>query len=708
MRKPLPCFGLLLIAFIFPGGLTTIAQVPQLQWQKSLGGTKDDHAYSLVQSPDGNFVIAGGAISDDGDVTGHHPSTPTPLEDFWIVKIDSGGSNILWEKSYGGSNGDVARAIANTNDHGFIIAGNSTSSDGDVTGHHGGSSYDDYWIVKIDSSGALQWEHSYGGTKNDLANAIIQTSDGGYLVTGESGSKDGDVTGHHGAINDADIWILKLDASGNILWEDSYGGTARDVGNSIVQTADGDYIIGGYAFSTDGDVTGHHGLSTNSDIWILKIDDSGQIIWEKSFGGSSFEYGGIVSAASSGGFIFAGASTSSDGDLTSNYGSFDYWVVKTDSIGTIEWQKSYGGTNDDEPFSIINTNCGGYVVHGESVSNDIDVSGNHGNDYWTMAINGNGNLLWQKCLGGSSGELGTQIIKTSHGYVVTGVSDSNDGDVTGHHGNTGYLNGDYWVVGLEDTTAALTASVSTLQNISCYGENNASALASATGGIAPYAYSWNTNPTQFSDTISNLSAGDYSVTVTDSAGCNSSQIITISQPSQLYASAGGDTLICAALTIPLGGNPTAFGGVSGYSYTWFPESYNIGDTSNPVVEVDTTTLFTVLVTDSNGCIASDSVLVTVTICTQNEVVETAHSSLMISPNPFIENTSIIYSIANPFHQAELHIQDISGKLLSIQTINHSANGKIELNGGFLKDGVYIIQLYSDGQMLATKKMVVSH
>jgi hypothetical protein len=412
----------------------SFAQAPLIEWQKTLGGSGVDAAYSIQQTADGGYIVAGYSESNDGDVTGNHGGY-----DYWVVKLDSSG-NIQWQKSLGGSDDDFANSIQQTADGGYIVAGRSSSNDGDVTGNHGGN---DYWVVKLDDSGNIQWQKSLGGSDDDFANSIQQTADGGYIVAGESNSNNGDVTGNHGFF---DCWVVKLDGNGNIQWQKSLGGSDDDSALSIQQTTDGGYIVAGNSMSTDGDVTDNHGFW---DYWVVKLDDSGNIQWQKNLGGTDSDVAYSIQQTADGGYIVAGQSDSNDGDVTGNHGILDYWVVKLDGSGNIQWQKSLGGSVFDYAYSIQQTTDGGYIVAGRSSSNDGDITGNHGgDDYWVVKLDGSGNIQWQKSLGGSGVDRAYTIQQTvDGGYIVAGSSNSSDGDVTGNHGGA-----DYWIVKLASTS----------------------------------------------------------------------------------------------------------------------------------------------------------------------------------------------------------------------------------------------------------------
>lgn len=406
------------------------AQAPAIEWQKCLGGFNTETAGEIDKTPDGGYIIAGTSNSTNGSVTGNHGGY-----DYWVVKLDATG-NILWQKSLGGSGIDNAYSIKSTSDGGCVVAGLSFSTDGNVTGNHGDF---DYWVVKLDATGNIQWQKSIGGPGVDVAYDIQNTSDGGYVVAGLSRSNGGNVTGNHG--ND-DYWIVKLDATGNIQWQKSLGGSSWDGAYAIQTTSDGGYIVAGNSQSNDGNVTGNHG---GDDYWVVKLDNSGNIQWQKSLGGSASDVVSSIQQTSDGGYIVAGNSNSTNGDISTNLGGYDYWVVKLNEIGNILWQKSFGGTYEDTLNSINTTADGGFIMAGNTYSNDGNVTGNQGMwDYWAVKINSTGNIQWQKTLGGSGDDIAASVLTASDGgYVVAGHSNSTDGNITFNYGNF-----DYWVVKL--------------------------------------------------------------------------------------------------------------------------------------------------------------------------------------------------------------------------------------------------------------------
>jgi hypothetical protein len=357
-----------------------------------LGGNSYDYATSIQQTADGGYIISGYTSSSaNGDVSG----TNHGKNDCWIVKLNALG-DIVWNKLLGGSNDDFARSIQQTTDGGYIISGISTSSaNGDVSGTNHG--YSDYWIVKLDALGNIIWNKLLGGSGYDDAYNIQQTTDGGYIISGYSASSaNGDVSGtNHGGY---DYWIVKLDALGNIVWNKLLGGSNDDYARSIQQTTDGGYIISGYSDSSaNGDVSGtNHG---DYDYWIVKLNAIGNIVWNKLLGGSNDDYATFIQQTTDGGYIISGYSGSSaNGDVSgTNHGSYDYWIVKLNAIGNIVWNNLLGGNNADYATSIQQTTDGGYIISGTSGSSaNGDVSGtNHvSGDYWIVKLDALGNILF--------------------------------------------------------------------------------------------------------------------------------------------------------------------------------------------------------------------------------------------------------------------------------------------------------------------------
>jgi len=450
---------------------------PLIQWQKSLGGTLSDQPYSIQQTSEGGYIIAGSSVSSDGDVSLNHGGSCVPgCEDYFIVKTNHKG-NIQWTKSLGGAGLDEAKSVQQTSDGGYIVAGNSFANDGDVTGHHGTTYYSDIWVVKLNHSGEIEWRKSYGGSDGDYASRIIQTNDGGFIISGYALSTNYDLTTNNGSF---DYWILKISAFGTIEWQKSYGGTQSDQAHSIQQTADGGYVIAGISKSNDGDVTGHHGGSFDydSDYWVVKLNSIGNLQWQKSLGGTDVDAAYSIQQTGDGGFIVAGTSLSNDGDVTGNHGSSsglgDFWVVKLNNIGTIEWQKCLGGLSGDAAKSIQQTTDGGYIVGGATYSNEGDVTGYHGGiDYWIVKLDYTGTIQWQKTLGGTGADwTATSIQQTIDEGYVVA------GYSASNDGDVTNNNGedDFWIVKLSPAYNIISGSVFIDNNSDCLLDNGENSL----------------------------------------------------------------------------------------------------------------------------------------------------------------------------------------------------------------------------------------
>lgn len=438
-----------IILFIYLLSVNSFGQSPSIQWQKSFGGGMYEYAKEIEATIDGGYITAGYSESSDGNVSFNHGAG-----DCWIVKTNASGS-IQWENSYGGTGFDYGCSIQQTSDGGYIVVGYSESNDGDITANKGAG---DCWVIKLDNSGTIQWQKTYGGALNDNGQSIRQTIDGGYIVAGNTESSGGDVTVNYGG---SDCWILKLDSSGLLEWEKTLGGSSYDYAQDIRQTADGGFILSGGTHSNNGDVAEQNG---NGDCWIVKMSDTGNIIWENSFGGSDYDFAQSIEETYDGGYIAVGYSESVNGDITDAHGNGDCWVIKCNSSGNIEWQKALGSSGNDYGYSIIQATGGEYVLIGYSELNDGDVTGNHGNyDCWVVQLNETGNVYVQKSFGGTGVDIGYSIRQTSAvSYIIAGYSDSNDGDITGNHGS-----GDSWViklnllsVGVEENLQPLTINVS--------------------------------------------------------------------------------------------------------------------------------------------------------------------------------------------------------------------------------------------------------
>jgi len=415
-----------------------IAQ-PAIEWAKCYGGTSFDGARSIVATSDGGYILVGETFSTDGDVSGLHVNTDpnSGNADYWVVKIDNLGK-IQWQKCLGSYGDDQGELIIQTKDGGYAIAGYTypdSANDGDI---HGAHFFEGIWFVKIDSMGKTQWQRALGGYETK-ASAIVQATDGGFVISGYTTSKNGDIVGLHytDSTQESDCWIVKLDTIGNIQWQQTLGGYESDEANSIINTFDGGYIVAASTNSNDGDVTDSHG---SEDAWIIKLNDSGKVQWKKTYGGSASDNALKIFQQFDSGCIFFGYTSSMDGDVKSNPDSGGYWMVKINKHGEIQSEKVLGNSKKFPYYSIINVSDGGYVFAGTVSQRKSDFS--------IIKLNEMGDLVWQKTMGGSGVDYGYSDAESKDGgYIMAGETSSIDGDVTGIHDSVRQL-ADAWVVKL--------------------------------------------------------------------------------------------------------------------------------------------------------------------------------------------------------------------------------------------------------------------
>jgi len=299
-------------------------EIGELIWVNGYGGNSDDEGYSVQQTTDGGYIIAG-----------YTKSYGSGMMDVFLVKTDSMG-NELWNKVFGGANDEEGYAVLQTDDGGYIIAGATSSFS------NGGR---DVWLIRTNASGNEIWRKNLGGLSSDGARDIQKTSDGGYIITGWTFSQGGGYLGN--------ALLLKVDSLGNQVWSTAFGGSDVDRGYSVQQTLDGGYILTGYTSSFGA------GLD---DMLLIKTDNLGNETWKKTFGGSGRDYGHSVQQTPDGGFIITGYT------LSFGAGGDDIWLVKTDGNGLEEWNKTFGGSSSDVGYCVKVTKDGGYIIVGHTLS----------------------------------------------------------------------------------------------------------------------------------------------------------------------------------------------------------------------------------------------------------------------------------------------------------------------------------------------------
>lgn len=399
-------------------------------WIKTFGGSEDDVAIAVIEAADGDYVILGTTSSIDGDVT----DKTIVDNDFWLLKINIEGA-VVWSKTYGGSDDDIAQSVIQTTDGGYAIAGYSKSSDGDASNNEG---FHDNWIIKTDAQGTIQWENSFGFAGHDHAYDLLQTEDGGYFLSGFMDITASGGEGNFGKSAEAlhgvgEFWGIKTDASGNMQWSRYFGGTNNDRAYSVVQANDGGFVLTGFSESNDFNISDSRG---SYDFWVVKITATGVLAWERSFGGSGIEESYSIAVTEDNNYIIAGRSYSNDKDVPENFGNSDFWIVKIDDNGNLLWSRNYGGDHFDLARSVATTRDGGFVITGNSKSNTVDVTKNFGeNDIWVLRTDASGAIRWDMSFGGSGIDLGQDAMETSdRKIIIVGETESNDHHITSTKG----------------------------------------------------------------------------------------------------------------------------------------------------------------------------------------------------------------------------------------------------------------------------------
>jgi hypothetical protein len=363
---------------------TLPATGPSPSFCKAIGGANHDVGKSLIQTSDGGYAIAG-----------HTKSFGAGDYDVYVVKLDAKG-NLQWTKTIGGTKDDRGASLIQTSDGGYAIAGSTKSF---------GAGDWDFYVVKLDAKGNLQWTKTIGGSGGEIGTSLIQTSDGGYAIAG--------FTTSFGA-GSGDVYVVKLDANGNLQWTKTIGGPGDEAGFSLIQTSDGGYAIAGgtRSFGAGG-----------TDVYVVKLDANGNLQWTKTIGGKGWDEGFSLIQTSDGGYAIAGETTSFGTELL----DLDVYFVKLDANGNLQWTKTISGPKIEAGSSLIQTSDGGYAIvgHTESFSEgetDVDVVKR---DVYVVKLDVNGNLQWTKTISGKNADGGSSIIQTSDGgYAIAGATTS--------------------------------------------------------------------------------------------------------------------------------------------------------------------------------------------------------------------------------------------------------------------------------------------
>ncbi|WP_266364772.1 T9SS type A sorting domain-containing protein [Tellurirhabdus rosea] len=415
--------ALLSFSFVAPTRAQTFAG------QNTYGSTGEDYAQKIVASADGGYFLVGYTYGNDRDVVGSKG-----FSEGWIVKIDK-DRKWLWQKTLGGQSVDELRAVAATPDGGCVVAGLTTSENGNVPLPAKGDN--DLLVARLDASGNLVWVRRFGGSGSDSASDVMITSDGGIALTGTTTSHDGDVRGQHG---ESDIWVLKLTGTGDLLWQRALGGSSVDQGRFIVPGRFGaGFLIGAVTASRDGDVVGNNG---QYDIWMVQLGASGNLEAQKTVGGPDNDNITSLTRLSQGDYTLTGTTTA----LTpAGFSQPEAWITTRTSffIGTDAWswrRQLRRPGREVRAGSVTPSPDGGYLVAG--ISLPVNEQGQRGSsDAWLVKFNSDNDVVWERTFGGSGSDEAVSVALTPEGnYMVLGNTGSNNWDVIGNRGGT-----DYWL-----------------------------------------------------------------------------------------------------------------------------------------------------------------------------------------------------------------------------------------------------------------------
>ncbi len=377
----------------------SFAQIPTIEWQKTISNSGTVFSSSVRQTDDGGYIVVGYKYLQDAVGS-----------DAWVTKVSADGTS-EWNKTFGGLDDDALLGIEKTNDGGFILAGYTASTNGDITINNGGY---DGWLIKLNSKGEIQWSKTYGGILDDKFQSIKITNDGGYVLTGYT-KNDNVADGYQG---DKDIWVLKLDESGTIEWSKAFGEKYEDIGNSIIQTKDGGYAVAARVSTIFNPAGG------TADFLFLKLNASG--VSEKKII-KSYKLDDIIhdiKEMSDGSFIAVGETSYAGGIANFHGGVKDAWALKINSNNDdVEWDKAYGGSKLDYCNNVIVTDDGGFIMVGGSTSNDQDVPSDNSSILggWVVKTDSSGNIEWSKIYGEKIYSGFIEIQKTSdNGYILVG------------------------------------------------------------------------------------------------------------------------------------------------------------------------------------------------------------------------------------------------------------------------------------------------
>ena len=563
-----------------------LAQNPRVGWDKTLGGSSWEELHSITPTSDGGLLIAAMTQSpQDGDV-----AFPRIGDwDYWLIKLDFYG-NVQWQKRYGGNKADRIWVSQETKDKGFIIGGESLS---DVSGNKTEPSRGswDFWLIKIDQNGEIEWDKTIGGDGWDaIRGDIIETPDG-YLLAGISSSGvSGEKT--EPSRGDWDFWIVKIDATGNVLWDKTYGGEAKELMQAAIPMSDGGFLLGGESRSgVSGDKDDF--LRGLNDYWVIRVNADGDMIWQKTIGGN-WDEAIFDMVQHPNGIIYLAGFSGSDARFEKtfpSYGSIDFFVVAINEAGNMLWNKNYGGKKPDTAYDIRINELGNLVLAGISSS---EVSGtrtapNKGEiDYWVVCISPEGEQLWDEAFGGSRIDALTELEIAPDGalWLVGQTQTGLDGDKTE---DTRGVN-DIWII---KTACSVEAQIADTIRVKC--DQAFTPLKANFSNCADCSFEWS-NGGKDSVTLAPSSEENqfYTVTAIDFNGCfhRDTTFLYYDQPTSATFEVQG---VNCEIDLKI---KEAVGGEGPYSFILTSEDYNA---NRAFVTLQPGERYALAIKDANGC-----------------------------------------------------------------------------------------------------------
>jgi Secretion system C-terminal sorting domain len=406
-------------------------------------GVQWSRSYGSTWSDRGSFVSqrADGNYFIAGSMSGYSDADFSSATGLGggLTMLVDSAGAMLWAKRIDGTFLDDIFDGCATQDGGYVLVGGAYI---DTVSPNAWEWQRDAWVVRVDSSGNVLWQKHYGGLQDDIANSVSPTSDGGFYIAGGVFENGVNTPPTNGSM---DAWVLRLDANGNELWQRCLGGSSGEITPKIHATTDGGAILSCSTYSSDGDITTV--LKGMMDIWVVKLDSAGSVEWSNTYGSWSGDYDTGIMQTSDGHYLLLGYVATSGGDVSTSLGGSDAWVAKLDAAGFIIWERSFGGSEGDELMEVIEI-AGGYLLSGYAMSSNGHVEVQYGDgDAWVVVLNTTGDLVWEQTYGGTSGDLSWCMQLVSDGLIMVGSSSSSDFLVPSHQGG-----GDVWLLKLSHAT----------------------------------------------------------------------------------------------------------------------------------------------------------------------------------------------------------------------------------------------------------------